>query len=161
MPDELKGIMSEKDWDSYCFRIERVLQPIQAAEREARIGKSWCCVTIILIATGISIYIGVEQNDITYETDSFLFSMAMYVGVGAVVLITLCCWWICYNSNDCCCSNSKVAQEALEELIAIVEEPNNSSWNDTNIVKFEIVEDDFTRKSEKNYIKCTLYQEEC
>lgn len=40
MPDELKGIMSEKDWDSYCFRIERVLQPIQAAEREARIGKN-------------------------------------------------------------------------------------------------------------------------
>lgn len=99
MPDELKGIMLEKDWDSYCFRIEKVLQPIQAAEREARIGKTWCCVTILLIATGISIYLGVEQNDITYETDSFLFSVAMYVGVGAVVLITLCCWWICYNSS--------------------------------------------------------------
>lgn len=69
------------------------------------------------MATDVSIYLGVKQNDITY--DSFLFSMAMYVGIGAVVLITICYWWIWYNSNDYCDSSSKATPEALEELITV------------------------------------------
>lgn len=40
MPEELKGITSEKDWGSYCFKIEESLQPIQETERNARIGKN-------------------------------------------------------------------------------------------------------------------------
>lgn len=124
MTEELKGITSEKDWGSYCFKIEESLQPIQAAERNARIGKSWACVTILLIANGASIYLGVKQNDISYY--SFLFSMAMYAGIGAVVLITICYWWICYNSNDYSDSSNKATPEDLEELITVVEEPNNS-----------------------------------
>jgi hypothetical protein len=51
--------------------------------------------------------------------------MAMYAGIGAVVLITICYWWICYNSNDYCDSSNKATPEALEELITVVEEPNN------------------------------------
>jgi len=71
------------------------------------------------------------------------------VSIGTVVLITICYRWMSYNSNDYCDSSIKATPEA--------------SWNETNIVKFGLIEDDFTKKLEMNYIniKCTIYQEEC
>lgn len=90
---------------------------------------------------------------------------SLYFIVGGVVALVVVCILLClckmFSDSSARKKGDNVAPEALKELTAVVEEQNDIEWNEKSLVKFKLVVQDFAIESKMNFIKCTLYQEEC